>query len=418
MNMISTKSGGAVTASLEAVTNNLQLNGGLLGVSTAANATNVKLLGGTGAETAAAVVTQDQTFSVQVGTGSVQTITFGTVTGQVKNMSELHTQLTALSGIAVTWGGPGNTGTLELDATDATQDITLSGTGRAEILGTVASESATSNIFRPTNSAIALINGQKLTVGLSDGTTREMTFGTATGQIANRTDLIKAIKEINAGFNNSNTAFVSNKLQISSTSQYDVTISGDAGALSTLGLSAGTKTTTATVTVTSGTRSSLQKDYNDLLKQIDQLTKDAGYNGVNLLNGDSLKVSFNERDTSSLTIQGVTYDAEGLGLDPLVSGDGFQVDANIQATLTKLDTAVATIRTQASKLGSNLSVIQNRQEFTKGMIGALQTGADNLTLADTNEEGANLLALNTRQQLSQTALSLAAQASQAVLRLF
>jgi flagellin len=62
--------------------------------------------------------------------------------------------------------------------------------------------------------------------------------------------------------------------------------------------------------------------------------------------------------------------------------------------------------------------VQIRQEFTKSMINTLQTGADNLTLADTNEEGANLLALNTRQQLSQTALSLAAQASQAVLRLF
>ena len=76
------------------------------------------------------------------------------------------------------------------------------------------------------------------------------------------------------------------------------------------------------------------------------------------------------------------------------------------------------MRTQSQGFGSNLSTVQIRQDFTKAMINTLHTGADNLTLADTNEEGANLLALQTRQQLSTTALSLASQADQAVLRLF
>ncbi|HWP14685.1 MAG TPA: flagellin, partial [Xanthobacteraceae bacterium] len=83
-----------------------------------------------------------------------------------------------------------------------------------------------------------------------------------------------------------------------------------------------------------------------------------------------------------------------------------------------LSTALTTLRSQASSLGSQLSVVQARQDFTKSMINTLQTGADNLVLADTNEEGANLLALQTRQSLSTTALSLSAQADQAVLRLF
>ncbi len=87
-------------------------------------------------------------------------------------------------------------------------------------------------------------------------------------------------------------------------------------------------------------------------------------------------------------------------------------------SITQLDTALSTLRTQASKFGSNLSTVQTRQDFTKNLINTLQTGADNLVLADTNEEGANLLALQTRQQLSTTALSLSAQADQAVLRLF
>jgi flagellin-like hook-associated protein FlgL len=128
-------------------------------------------------------------------------------------------------------------------------------------------------------------------------------------------------------------------------------------------------------------------------------------------------VAFNETGTSSLTISGVTFDSQGLGLDE-VAGAGFQSDSDIDAVITKLDTALSSLRTQASKFGSNLSTVQTRQDFTKNMVNTLQTGADNLVLADTNEEGANLLALQTRQQLSTTALSLSAQADQAVLRLF
>jgi flagellin-like hook-associated protein FlgL len=83
-----------------------------------------------------------------------------------------------------------------------------------------------------------------------------------------------------------------------------------------------------------------------------------------------------------------------------------------------LTAALATVRTQSKAFGSSLSTVEVRQDFTKAMINTLQAGADNLTLADSNEEGANLLALQTRQQLSTTALSLAAQADQNVLRLF
>jgi flagellin-like hook-associated protein FlgL len=96
----------------------------------------------------------------------------------------------------------------------------------------------------------------------------------------------------------------------------------------------------------------------------------------------------------------------------------FQDNASINAVVGSLNNALVTLRTQASKFGSNLSVVQNRQDFTKNMINLLQTGADSLVLADSNEEGANMLALQTRQQLSTTALSLASQADQAVLRLF
>jgi len=128
-------------------------------------------------------------------------------------------------------------------------------------------------------------------------------------------------------------------------------------------------------------------------------------------------VLFNETGTSFLTIPGVTFDATGLGLNAIGVGH-FQADGNIETEIGKLDTALSSLRNQASKFGSTLTTVQIRQDFTKNLINTLETGADNLVLADTNAEGANLLALQTRQQLSTTALSLSAQADQAVLRLF
>ncbi len=151
-------------------------------------------------------------------------------------------------------------------------------------------------------------------------------------------------------------------------------------------------------------------DYNNLRTQINELAADASFNGINLLNGDDLLVNFNEDGTSKLNITGVTYDADGLGI---TETDFSDIDADIAA----LDAATKTLRTQASTFGANLSVVQNRQDFTKNMINVLEAGAGNLTLADTNEEAANLLALQTRQSLAQTSLSLANQAEQSVLSL-
>jgi flagellin len=112
----------------------------------------------------------------------------------------------------------------------------------------------------------------------------------------------------------------------------------------------------------------------------------------------------------------VATTAQNLDITSLV-GEDLDTDAGIDALLSKLSLGLNTLRSQASTFGSNLSSVQNRQDFTKNMINTLQTGAANLTLADTNEEAANLLALQTRQQLSSSALSMASQQDQAVLRL-
>ena len=163
-------------------------------------------------------------------------------------------------------------------------------------------------------------------------------------------------------------------------------------------------------------RTSLATQFDELRTQIDQLALDSSFNGVNLLDGDSLTVTFNEDSTSFLGIAGVTFSSTGLSIT--TSDNSFQTDYDINQALGELDSAINTLRAQASTFGSNLSVVEARQDFTKELVNVLETGAANLTLADTNEEGANLLALQTRQQLSSTALSLASQADQNVLRLF
>lgn len=264
-------------------------------------------------------------------------------------------------------------------------------------------------------------SGYTLTVAVNGGANQVITFGTGVGQVSTLAELnstIGTLSGLDTGSGASNSA-VTFKVA-SGTSQNSITLTSSNASLTTaLGLTGLTGTTQGTSIpgTPNATRTSLENDYNAILAQIDTLAGDASYNGINLLNGDDLKVVFNETGSSSLTISGVTFDKSGLGLSTVPSST-FQSNGNIDTTITALDSALSTLRTQASKFGSNLSTVQTRQEFTKSLVNTLQTGSDALVLADTNEEGANLLALQTRQQLSSTALSLSAQADQAVLRLF
>jgi len=171
-------------------------------------------------------------------------------------------------------------------------------------------------------------------------------------------------------------------------------------------------------------RKNLVKQFNELRDQLDKFADDASFNGINLLRGDKLKLTFNETGTSTIEIQAkdeggvpTSINNTALGIDEVFTAD-FDSDTTLDAKLTDLSNAMGKLRSHSSSFGSNLSIVENRTDFTKNMINTLETGAANLTLADTNEEAANLLALQTRQQLSSTALSMASQADQAVLRLF
>ncbi|MAZ76794.1 MAG: flagellin, partial [Micavibrio sp.] len=158
----------------------------------------------------------------------------------------------------------------------------------------------------------------------------------------------------------------------------------------------------------------LQEDYNNVRDQIDQLVEDANYRGVNLLNGDNLTTFFNEDRSNTLITDGIDFTSLGLGL---ATGDFTNVDS-IQDSITQAQAALESVRRFGSSIANDLAIIQVRQDFTTQTINTLESGADDLTVADANQEGANLLALQTRQQLGVTSLSLASQSEQSVLRLF
>jgi flagellin len=180
-------------------------------------------------------------------------------------------------------------------------------------------------------------------------------------------------------------------------------------------------TTTALQNTDANTRSGLAVQYNDLLTQINGIVDDAKFNGTNLIGptATSLVVFFNEDNSSKLTVSSVNLSVDtSAGLSIGVAGNAFVSDSDINTAVSQLQTALTKLRTTASSFGNNVSVIQTRQDFTSNLINTLQTASDNLVLADTNEEGANLQALQARNQLGITSLGISGQLAQAILRLF
>ena len=163
-------------------------------------------------------------------------------------------------------------------------------------------------------------------------------------------------------------------------------------------------------------RASYASEFDNIRAQIDSLAKDASYKGVNLFQGDDLTVNFNEDRSSQLVIKGGEFDTQGLNIN--ASTSNWADNTSIDTAIAEVEAAIKTLRDQATTFGNNLSVVENRENFTTNLINTLQAGADKLTLADMNEEGANMLALQTRQQLATNSLSLASQSAQAVLKLF
>jgi flagellin len=216
----------------------------------------------------------------------------------------------------------------------------------------------------------------------------------------------------------------------SATAEGSIVTISKAGTNLTFGMVTAPNTTSAvanTVEAASTELTSLQTQYNKILDQIDSLAADSGYKGKNLLTGSTGTGLLTVKFEGSHTLDVIGFDATthqngtigGLGVtDAAWINLGTATSATIDGDLTKLDTALSTLRQNAAAFAADLSVITTRQEFSTNMVNTLSEGANKLTLADTNEEGANMLMLQTRQSLGTTALSLSAQAAQSVLRLF
>ncbi|ACM19008.1 flagellin [Geotalea daltonii FRC-32] len=174
--------------------------------------------------------------------------------------------------------------------------------------------------------------------------------------------------------------------------------------------------TSALSTSNTTTRASLAGQYDTLRQQIDKLASDSSYGGKNLLQNQNITVNFNEDATSTLSVSGFSANSTGLAMS--ANSNSWSADTDISSDSGKMDSAITTLRSKTQTLSANLNIITTRQDFTSSMINTLSTGADNLTLADMNQEGANMLMLQTRQSLGTTALSLSSQAAQSILRLF
>ncbi|MGA0532191.1 flagellin hook IN motif-containing protein [Hansschlegelia sp. KR7-227] len=221
------------------------------------------------------------------------------------------------------------------------------------------------------------------------------------------------VEKINAAEISGVTASVSGG-QIKLTSSDDIVI---AGTVTGTGLTAGTTVADDVIDQDAvDKRAAYLDDFNEALKQITSLAKDASFNGVNLLQSDDLEITFNEDGDSTLDVKGTNFDAAGLGLSELATGD-FNTKSSIEDVLDTIESAFSTLESQASKFGSQLQIVETRQTFTKDMIGTLDDGALALIGADTNEEAANLATLQTRQALIVSSLSISTSQESNVLQL-
>ncbi|RXH17498.1 DUF1522 domain-containing protein, partial [Bradyrhizobium guangzhouense] len=307
-------------------------------------------------------------------------------------------------------------------STGVNADLSVTGTGNAlNVLG-LAGNTGTANAFTAARtSGVGGITGKTLTfTSFSGGTAVNVTFGDGTN------GTVKTLDQLNSQLQANNltaTIDANGRLTISTTNDYasstigSSTAGGSIGGTLTTALTFSTASTPVQDAVAQTSRANLVNQYNNILQQIDSTSQDSSFNGVNLLNGDQLKLVFDETGKSSLSITGVTYNSKGLGLAALTGGVDFIDNSATNKVLTNLNTASSTLRSEASALGSNLTIVQVRQDFNKNLINVLQTGSSNLTLADTNVEAANSQALSTRQSIAVSALSLANQSQQSVLQL-
>ncbi len=405
----STKSSVTATAITGATANNL------LGPSTAATVTGTAIPGATATTTKLSALTTAITTADSL-TIDGKTISFTSSGGNTVTSAGGSLDLTnatvgdLLAAVDTITGAASGSSTL-----NATKLVLSTGTATPLVIGGAAGTLTALGLTAGTTALTPPpLSGETLQIGATgNGTATNITFGTGTGQVST--------------LNQFNTALATNNLQASIDTSGAITITtSNNAASSTIGAFTGSTATqfsslSAAAPVadpnSQSIRASLIAQYNTVLQNINTTSQDSSFNGINLLNGDTLNLTFDETGASKLAIAGVTFNDAGLGLSTLATGTDFLDSNSANAVMAQLTQASTTLRTAASSLGSNLSIVEIRQDFNKNLINVLQTGASNLTVADPNEEAANSQALSTRQSIAVSALALANQSQQSVLQL-
>jgi flagellin-like hook-associated protein FlgL len=312
-------------------------------------------------------------------------------------------------------------GVLKL-STGTANDLNITGTGNALAALGLAGNTGTQTAFTAARTATpGSLSGKTLTfTSFNGGTAVNVTFGDGTnGTVKTLDDLNAKLQADNltASINTTGNLTISAGNDFASSTLGSATAGGTIGGTATTALSWSTASAPVADGASQTTRANLVTQYNNILDQINKTAQDASFNGVNLLNGDQLQLVFNETGKSTLNITGTVDNANGLGLANLTSGTDFIDNNSTNKILTSLQTATNSLQSLASTLGSNLSVVQNRQTFNASLVNVLQTGATNLTIADPNQLAAQSQALTTRQAIAVSALALANQNQQSVLQL-
>jgi flagellin-like hook-associated protein FlgL len=139
------------------------------------------------------------------------------------------------------------------------------------------------------------------------------------------------------------------------------------------------------------------------------------FNEEGVADGNASVVGIRSAEVSSST-ESTKLGAAGTS-SQIAWADNSTYVTNLESLVTQLESFDQALINTAKSLSQNVNIVSLRQDFTSNLINTLEEGADKLTLADLNEEGANLLALQTSQSLGLQSLALASQANQSVLGL-
>ena len=272
----------------------------------------------------------------------------------------------------------------------------------------------------------ALVN-DTLTFGVTGGSAGVAFAVTASSTIE---DLVAAINasdsSLTAAYN-----LTTGKISITAADGTAVTLTsgGTTGLFAAAGFTSdGTTALVSGTAVTLGAKgtvaevSALNNDFQSILENIDSLIKDASFKGINLLSGsNSSIVKFNSDGSSALTIDGLDIGVTGnvnFNFTKDAAGYDFTAAGDIGQALSDTAAAVNQLRSIASTFGTDMGVIQAREDFTTELVNVLESGAGKLVNANLEEESANMLALQTRQALGIQALSISNQSNQSILSLF